>query len=62
MKYAVNEQCVGCGLCVKLCPEVFTMTDEGVAAASNQEIPAHLASEAQTACDSCPVNAIHSMD
>ncbi|MGN0508545.1 MAG: ferredoxin, partial [Ruminococcus sp.] len=34
MKAEVNENCIGCGLCNSICPEVFTMTDEGVATAS----------------------------
>lgn len=62
MKYVVNEQCIGCGLCVKLCPEVFEMTDANVAVASKEEVPAAAASGARTACDSCPVNAIRPAD
>ena len=31
MKAYVNENCIGCGLCVGICPEVFEMTDEDVA-------------------------------
>ena len=33
MKYVVNDGCIGCGLCEGTCPEVFSMTDEGVAKA-----------------------------
>ena len=33
MKYFVNDGCIGCGLCEGTCPEVFHMTDAGVAAA-----------------------------
>ena len=25
MKFHVNADCIGCGLCVSTCPEVFTM-------------------------------------
>ena len=32
MKFHVNADCIGCGLCVSTCPEVFTMTDGGTAA------------------------------
>ena len=45
MNVHVNENCIGCGLCTTMCPDVFTMTDE-------QE-PA-----AQEAAESCPVDAI----
>ena len=39
MKYEVTEQCIGCGLCVEICPEVFSMTDAGVATAQDQRFP-----------------------
>ena len=32
----VNDACIGCGLCTGVCPGVFTMTEEGVAAARPQ--------------------------
>mgnify|MGYP002551106464 CR=1 FL=1 len=31
-----HEGCIGCGLCVNQCPDVFSMTDEGVAAARDE--------------------------
>ena len=40
IKYRVNENCIGCGLCAGICPEVFSMTDEGVATAIETEVPA----------------------
>ena len=40
MKYFVNDGCIGCGLCEGTCPEVFSMTDEGVAKAIETEVPA----------------------
>lgn len=56
MKYEVTEQCIGCGLCVEICPEVFSMTDAGVAMAQDQEVPE--SSTAEEAKNSCPVGAI----
>ena len=53
MNVHVNENCIGCGLCTTMCPDVFTMTDEGVAAARDEIFPA-----AQEAAESCPVDAI----
>jgi ferredoxin len=58
MKYKVNENCVGCGLCEGICPEVFSMTDEGVAKAIDTEVPAEALDSAAEAMDSCPVSAI----
>lgn len=57
MTARVNENCIGCGLCPSVCPEVFSMTDEGVATAK-EEVPAGQESTAQAAADGCPVSAI----
>ena len=58
MKYVVNDNCIGCGLCAGICPEVFSMTDDGVAAAIKSEVPDAVLSSAEEAKDSCPVSAI----
>lgn len=57
MKAKVNENCIGCGLCNSICPQVFTMTDEGVATASS-DISEEQDESVQEADDSCPVDAI----
>ena len=41
MKFHVNADCIGCGLCVSTCPEVFTMTDGGTAAAALEQATMH---------------------
>ena len=33
MRFRVNDECIGCGMCAETCPEVFTLTDAGVARA-----------------------------
>lgn len=53
----VNENCIGCGLCTSICPEVFSMSDENVAVAEG-EISPDLERTVQEAADSCPVSAI----
>lgn len=58
MKYRVNDSCIGCGLCEGICPEVFSMTDEGIAKAIETEVPADLEAAAEEAKDGCPVGAI----
>ena len=58
MKYCVNENCIGCGLCAATCPEVFSMNDSGVATAIDFEVPADVLSNAAEAKEGCPVGAI----
>ena len=53
----VNENCIACGLCASLCPAVFTLTDEGVAAARDEIFPEQ-EGMVQEAAESCPVDAI----
>jgi len=53
----VNGNCIGCGLCTNICPDVFLMTDEGVAAAKDEIFPEQ-EPQVQEAAESCPVNAI----
>ena len=57
MKYIVNKNCIGCGLCVSICPEVFHMTDEGVSEAKST-VPPGAENSAKQAMQDCPVSAI----
>lgn len=54
MKYYVNDQCIGCGMCEGLCPEIFELVD-GVAVAKDVQTDSEKAAEAM---ESCPVDAI----
>ena len=58
MKYAVDENCIGCGLCNATCPEVFSMTDEGTAKEIEEDVPASAEETAKEAMENCPVGAI----
>ncbi|MDO5028140.1 MAG: ferredoxin [Bacillota bacterium] len=58
MKYFVNEECIGCGLCADICAQVFSMTDDGVAVAIDEEVADQYLEAAKEAMDSCPVSAI----
>ncbi len=57
MTVHVNGNCIGCGLCVGMCAGVFTMTDEGVAAARDEIFPEQ-EPQVREAAESCPVSAI----
>ena len=58
MKYFVNDGCIGCGLCAGTCPNVFSMSDEGVAVAIETVVPEEALDSAAEAKDNCPVSAI----
>ena len=57
MTVHVTDNCIGSGLCVTMCGNVFLMTEEGVAAARDEIFPEQEA-PAQEAAESCPVQAI----
>ena len=58
MNFFVNDDCIGCGLCASVCPEVFSMTDDGVAKAISSNVEGSTASCAEKALNQCPVSAI----
>lgn len=51
-----DDTCIGCGLCVQLCPKVFAMQDNGKskAVSPNGDDDGNI----QAAVDACPVQAI----
>ncbi len=58
MKATVNEDCIGCGLCEGTCPDVLSISDDGVAVAIEEDVPEEAEDAAQEAADNCPVSAI----
>lgn len=59
MKAVVDkEACIGCELCVDICPQVFSMDDDGLAIAIEEEIDESLIDSAKEAEESCPTDAI----
>ena len=58
MKFAVNENCIACGLCVSICPEVFALNDEGVSQAKQQPKSKDEEERAEKALEDGPVDAI----
>lgn len=63
MKVSIdNDKCIGCGICVGICPEVFEMNSEGKA-----EVKINIDTEKhkdaiKEAAESCPVEAIEIED
>lgn len=53
-----KDLCIGCGLCADICPEVFSMDDDGTAIAIDGEIAETDLDSAQEAKEQCPVDAI----
>ncbi len=59
MKVSVDkETCIGCGMCVSICDEVFYMDDDGKSATKVTELPDMVIEDAKEAESACPVNAI----
>lgn len=58
MKLKVNDNCIGCGACQAICPEVFEINDDGYATTIVDEISNDLTDDATDAKEGCPVDAI----
>lgn len=53
-----KDTCIGCEVCVQVCPEVFSMEDDDLAVAIKEDIPADVMEAAEEARDSCPTDSI----
>ncbi len=53
-----RDSCIGCEACVGICPEVFSMDDEGISVAIDGEIATDLLESVEEAMECCPVSAI----
>ena len=57
MAVSVDQSlCIGCGICMDMCPEVFQTTEDGKAQAVGNECELHSLEEVT---DACPVEAIN---
>ena len=55
MKASVDKElCLGCGLCVDVCPEVFEMDDDNTAQAKVDPVPPEAEGSCREAADQCP--------
>ncbi len=60
MKLNVNkDNCIGCGACTGICPEVFEIGDDGLAEVFVDEISEELKEDAIDAMEGCPTLAIY---
>lgn len=58
MKVKIDaDTCIGCGLCVNTCPEVFQMEEDKAIVYSNP-VPDGSEDTCKKAVDECPVTAI----
>lgn len=58
MKARVDDNlCIGCGLCVDACPDVFELKDDK-SCVRVEPVPANLETAVKEAADTCPVDAI----
>ena len=53
-----GKTCIGCGLCVDICPEVFEMGSENIAVVKVPAVPPAAQESCQEATENCPVEAI----
>jgi ferredoxin len=60
MKACVNKDtCIGCGLCVSICPKVFKMDNNDLAEAIDGELDESVMEEVEEAQNQCPIEAIN---
>ncbi|OGP70119.1 MAG: ferredoxin [Deltaproteobacteria bacterium RBG_13_60_28] len=56
--YIVEEECIACGACEEICPEVFTL-NESLGFVQVMNPGGAEAEKIQEAVDACPVSCIH---
>lgn len=59
MKAMVNQEtCISCGMCIDICPEVFSYNEDNKSVAIDGDIPEKSIDGAKESRDACPVDAI----
>jgi ferredoxin len=53
------DLCIACGLCISICPDVYTWDDNGKAVAVQTQVPEDQEACAEEAAENCPTDAIH---
>lgn len=59
MKVKVNQEtCIGCGMCIDMCPEVFEYNDAGLSSPKSEDMEDSMKDAIVDAQQACPVDAI----
>ena len=59
MKVWVDDQrCRGHGMCLTVCPDVFSLTDDGYAVSIDSDVPTEFESATREAIEFCPEQSI----
>lgn len=59
LKASVNKNaCIGCGICIDICPSVFEFDPQAISEASTIMVNPSVANSAKKASDACPTSAI----
>jgi len=56
--YVDQDECIACGVCIDMCPDVFDWNEDGKSDAIVDEVPADLEDCVRDAMDACPTEAI----
>lgn len=56
--YVDQDGCISCGLCIEVCPEVFSYNEDGKSEPIKDDIPENCLERAEEARDGCPVSVI----
>lgn len=56
MKVKVNDDCISCGMCINMCPEVFKYGEDGLSIAFGN--PDAYPNAVEAAAEVCPTGAI----
>jgi ferredoxin len=60
MKLVIEDDCVRCGLCADICPELFKLDKaKDVMRIQCEEVPPNLIKKAQEAMEGCAFQALH---
>lgn len=56
MKVKVTDECISCGMCINMCPEVFAYGSDSLSHVIGN--PDSYPNAVEAAADACPTNAI----